>query len=97
MSNVFQVSKVLLYFNTKCTNTLNDTCPICRVSLLDKCIHCSECTEHIYNNNMFETTKKECISIFGKCGHGYHKCCINEWLRNRKTCPLDNEEWIEKN
>ena len=25
-----------------------------------------------------------------QCGHIYHKCCIKEWIKHKKTCPLCN-------
>ena len=80
-TNMFKVDNVLLFFDTKCINTKNDQCPICRNNLLDKCIEC-------------QGSFKECKSILGCCGHGYHECCINKWCKTRYNCPCDNEEWL---
>ena len=80
-TNIFKVENKLLYFNTKCINTKNDTCPICRNNLLDKCITC-------------QINLEKCKSVIGCCGHGYHQCCINTWCKTRIFCPLDNEEWL---
>jgi RING-box protein 1 len=83
-TNIFKVDNVLLNFNTKCINIKNDQCPICRNNLLDKCIECQV--------NIKES--KECKSVLGCCGHGYHVCCIDKWCKTRDVCPLDNEEWL---
>jgi RING-box protein 1 len=80
-NNIFNVDNVLLHFNTKCINIKNDNCAICRNSLLDKCIEC-------------QVNIKNCKSVLGCCGHGYHECCINKWYKTRNTCPLDDEEWL---
>ena len=34
--------------------------------------------------------------IIGVCGHGFHKICINEWIRNNNTCPICCKKWISK-
>ena len=80
-TNNFKVENVLLNFNTKCINTKNDICAICRNNLLDKCIEC-------------QSRMEKCNSVLGCCGHGYHGCCINKWCKTRDICPLDNEEWL---
>ncbi len=58
----------------------NDTCPICRLNLNEKCYKCIN-----ENNN--------CNSVLGVCNHGYHLHCIEEWLKTKKVCPLDNQPW----
>lgn len=65
-------------------DVLNDICAICREHLYDKCIKCQE----------FNTIK--CNSIIGMCNHGYHRCCIDSWLKTNSygiKCPICNEEW----
>ena len=59
----------------------NDTCPICRFNLTDKCYKCSS----VENSN--------CTSVLGVCNHGYHLHCIEDWLKTKKVCPLDNQPW----
>ena len=64
---------------------INDVCAICRNNLNDNCIVCS--SEEIYDS-------KDCISVLGVCGHGYHMHCIKSWLDKKNTkCPLDNQHW----
>ena len=64
---------------------INDVCAICRNNLNDNCIVCS--SEEIYDT-------KDCISVLGVCGHGYHMHCIKSWLDKKNTkCPLDNQHW----
>lgn len=36
---------------------------------------------------------RRCSMVKGDCGHVYHQHCMNRWLRNRNTCPLDNRPW----
>ena len=62
-------------------NIHNETCPICRYSLMEKCLEC--------DND--ESTN--CISVIGTCGHGYHFHCISTWLKTKTICPLDNSKW----
>ena len=82
-TNIFDVDKKFLSLNTTCINIINDTCGICRNKLIDKCIEC-------------QTNIKKCQSVLGTCGHGFHKCCINRWIKTRNCCPLDDKEWKVK-
>ena len=67
-------------------NIHNENCPICKNSLLDSCFDCELDTSNI-------SDKKNCGTSVGTCNHGYHLHCINTWLKNRKSCPLDNQRW----
>ena len=29
----------------------------------------------------------------GKCGHGFHKGCIRQWVQHKNTCPFCNIPW----
>lgn len=60
----------------------NDTCPICRNQIVEKCLECSNKLEEI-----------ECKSVLGTCNHGYHLHCIQTWLQTKNVCPLDNQKW----
>ena len=56
--------------------------------------HCSICRnsfdENSLNNKYVE--KRDNIAI-GKCGHCFHKCCIDNWLKEQPTCPICATKW----
>jgi RING-box protein 1 len=79
--NKFIIKNINIVYDAK-LNLLNDTCPICRNNLDDKCIECEN-----KNNDL------KCISIIGDCYHGIHEHCLNRWTKVRNVCPLDNKEW----
>jgi len=81
MTNVFTIKKIDIIINSK-LNLLNDSCPICRNNLEDKCIECENKTDDI-----------QCLSVIGCCYHGIHEHCINRWIKTRNVCPLDNQNW----
>ncbi|KAG6437587.1 hypothetical protein SASPL_102506 [Salvia splendens] len=35
-----------------------------------------------------EYQEKEVLRIMPKCGHSFHLCCIDTWLRKQSTCPV---------
>ncbi|KAJ0739833.1 putative transcription factor C2H2 family [Helianthus annuus] len=35
-----------------------------------------------------EYQEKEVLRIMPKCGHSFHLCCIDMWLRKQSTCPV---------
>ena len=52
----------------------------------------------IFNKKNYEEECPICLEIFEeleddsllctlKCGHSYHKKCVNEWLSKDSTCP----------
>jgi RING-box protein 1 len=81
MTDCFSIKNINIIINTT-LKVLNDTCPICKVKLEDKCIECD-----IKNDDT------ECISIIGCCYHGIHKHCIDKWIKTRNVCPLDLQNW----
>jgi len=81
--------------------TINDECPICRSSILESCVECSNSIEYTKNSNSIEHTKNSnsetnCISIMGECTHVYHLHCIEKWTKTKNVCPLDNKKWEYK-
>lgn len=51
-----------------------------------------------FDNKTYGEECPICLEIFGeldntrlfctlKCGHSYHRKCINDWLSKDKTCP----------
>ncbi len=64
-------------------DTINDECPICRNSVLELCVECSD-------------SACECVSVMGLCEHIYHLHCIEKWTKTKNSCPLDNKKWEYK-
>ena len=61
--------------------TTTTECPICKEHFES---HCTSC---VHEN----TTKGhiDCDITRGKCGHCFHKHCIDKWLANKKgSCPV---------
>ena len=56
-------------------------CAICTEELKSVCIVC------------LQNKTADCPTISGRCGHVYHKCCIDRFNKNRIVCPLDNKPW----
>lgn len=61
-------------------DTINDECPICRNNVLDTCVEC-------------DANARQCPSIMGECNHVYHLHCIEQWIKTKNVCPLDNKKW----
>lgn len=54
---------------------VNDTCPICQMPLTQKCITCQV------------EEGRSCGLIYGKCGHVFHTCCIEGWVKKNESQP----------
>ena len=39
------------------------------------------------------TATEECTRAVGKCGHVYHRHCIDKWLKDHTECPLCEVTW----
>ena len=46
---------------------------------LDKSDNCSICLENYNKDNIINVLK---------CGHKYHKDCIDDWINDNNNCPL---------
>ena len=61
----------------------------CRICMHDNliCVEClNSCTNIVHNRCPFSR---------GKCGHGFHKHCINKWLDDGgQVCPICKVMWI---
>lgn len=55
-----------------------DMCSICQSHFETLCLECS------VNNTKSETS---CHISRGKCGHCFHKHCIDRWLNKNNICP----------
>lgn len=62
-----------------------ETCTICRNHIMDLCIECQN-----------DTKNGKCNVVWGKCGHAFHKHCIDRWLNTKHVCPLDTQVWVEE-
>jgi len=62
-----------------------NTCGICKNDLERKCTKCNESSDCLI---------KQCKISKGKCGHGFHNCCISSnLLKRNKCCPNDGQLW----
>ena len=57
-------------------------CQICRESLIQPCIIC-----------ISQNKKEPCMHEEGRCGHSFHKHCIDRWIANSPVCPICNKKW----
>lgn len=55
-------------------------CSICQINLQLPCAHCTE---------KDQSGEIGCHISLGKCGHPFHEHCINKWLQDSNSCPLD--------
>ena len=62
-----------------------ETCTICRNHIMDMCIECQN-----------DSSNTKCNISWGKCGHAFHKHCIDRWLNTKNVCPLDTQVWQEE-
>jgi len=53
-------------------------CPICKEKLETSCIVCQSQKS---SNNVCNVSR-------GKCGHTFHKHCIDSWLTKQKSYPI---------
>src|SRR5579885_1323444 len=59
--------------------TTGSECPICKLHYEESCLTCNE--EHSQGELICEVSR-------GKCGHCFHKHCINKWLSSSSICPI---------
>lgn len=61
---------------------------------------CKLCQKHLMNATQEEIENRSINNtmIVGKCGCGFHKRCMDQWLKSgNKFCPVDNSNWKEVN
>ena len=56
-------------------------CPICKSHFEEPCLTCVN--DHVKGDLICDVTK-------GKCGHCFHKHCIDKWLLKSTICPICN-------
>ncbi|EAY09961.1 hypothetical protein TVAG_482350 [Trichomonas vaginalis G3] len=62
-----------------------DICAICKSSFMSPCSTCES-----------KGLSEPCAATEGKCGHKFHKHCIDQWLQKNKHCPMCNTEFFEQ-
>ena len=68
------------------TPKFDDTsCSLCKQVITERCMSCLE------KKNM---TSSVCQVSLGKCGHGFHYHCINNWINTgNNICPTCQTAW----
>jgi hypothetical protein len=67
----------------------------------EKCIECAFCKRSLYEYSYnIITDNKSLLNdnkvIIGKCGHMFHKDCMDSWIKCGNTiCPIDKVTWEE--
>jgi hypothetical protein len=84
----------LVYFAPVMTvmiDALNDTCPICRNNICDRCIAC-QANEEVERQIDLANT---CEQVVGVCGHAYHVHCLAtaQAKQAQKQCLIDMKPW----
>ena len=76
-------------------NVQNETCAICRNTIMECCVNCLASQERLDSENPTLSLGNEsrCPYQKGTCNHVFHQHCISRWLRTRFVCPLCNQEW----
>lgn len=66
----------------------------------EECHECIICKRTLYEPNYDSVTDNKNIIydykiVIGKCGHLFHKNCIDKWLVKCNTCPIDKVKWCQ--
>ncbi|MES1905005.1 MAG: RING-box protein hrt1, partial [Paramarteilia canceri] len=86
-----------------CKSGLEELCLSCQTVLEDNEID-EEKEKNLENQSKAYKNIQSCVVVWGKCEvieknlslkfkHAFHSHCMNEWLKKRLTCPLDNKNW----
>lgn len=61
--------------------------------------NCGLCHKHLMNATQEEIESRNITNkvVIGKCQHGFHEECLNEWIKTgSKHCPTDHTDWKEE-
>jgi hypothetical protein len=67
----------------------------------EKCIECAFCKRSLYDYSYNVITDNKSLLndnkiIIGKCGHMFHKDCMDSWIKcGNSICPIDKVAWEE--
>lgn len=93
-----EITNLTLYGTWRFKATYEE-CPICKGHLEEPCLQCLE------SHNKGDLS---CDASRGKCGHCFHKHCIDKWIEKSQVCPVcttpyatdvrnmnNNSDWIK--
>ncbi|CAL6037338.1 RING-H2_zinc finger domain-containing protein [Hexamita inflata] len=60
-------------------------CGICKTAVEEPCPDCDGNGKNAV-----------CVIAEGKCGHIYHKHCIDRWVAKQQMCPMCHGIWVMK-
>lgn len=62
-------------------------------SHISKNVDCTICRKNLNCDSIY-AQKNTSIIVNGKCGHSYHKECIEPWLAKQPYCPICLQKWF---
>ncbi|AYV77009.1 MAG: hypothetical protein Barrevirus7_16 [Barrevirus sp.] len=65
-----------------------EDCPICKGHLEEPCLQCLESPNKGDLQKGSTWTGLSCDASRGKCGHCFHKHCIDKWTEKSQVCPV---------
>ena len=65
-------------------------------SSIHKCINteCVICKKNLSETSIAEEHLLTSSVKIGACGHGFHSICIEDWIKNNRTCPICCNTWL---
>ena len=69
---------------------------ITTVKEMNECILCRNGLDELCNFCRVNGEQGKCCAVEGKCGHRFHKHCIDQWINNgHQECPYPgcNAKW----
>ena len=68
---------------------------ITRLNTIDDATNCALCGENLLapSSNELEKKSTDITDYVGKCGHAFHKICIETYVKNNESCPVCKTPW----